>query len=97
MCQLLEKAREAQGGISYYEVAKRLKVSDQLMNKWKNDKSQPNGINTLKLAEMAGVSPKEAIKLLESGFISVSLLIVTALASTLAIATGAMRIVCILC
>lgn len=77
MCELLEKAREAQGNISYYEVAKRLKVSDQLMNKWKNKKSQPNGLNTLKLAEMAGVSPSEAIKLLEGGYANVSLLVVT--------------------
>lgn len=79
MCQLLEKAREAQGGISYYEVAKRLGVPTALMNKWKNDKSQPNGINTLKLAEMAKVTPSEAIKLMQGGFAGVSLLIVTAM------------------
>lgn len=97
MCKLLEKAREAQGDISYYEVAKRLGIPTALMNKWKNDKSLPNGVNTLKLADMAGVTPKEALKLLESGFGSVSLLLVTALASTLAIASGAVHLVCILC
>lgn len=79
MCELLERAREAQGNISYWEVAKRLKVSDQVMNKWKNNKSLPNGVNALKLADMARVKPAEAVKLLESGFVSLSLLIVTAM------------------
>lgn len=86
MCELLERARKAQGDISYYEVAKRLGISTPLMNKWKNNKSQPNGINTLMLADMAGVTPKEAIKLMQSGFSSMSLLIVTSFASTLALA-----------
>lgn len=79
MCELLERARKAQGDISYYEVAKRLGISTPLMNKWKNNKSQPNGINTLMLADMAGVTPKEAIKLLQSGYSNVSLLFVTAI------------------
>lgn len=78
MCELLEKAREVQGNISYYEVAKRLGVSDQVMTKWKQDISKPNGVNTLKLAEMAKLSPAEALKLIEGGFAKVSLLLVTA-------------------
>ena len=48
---------------SYYEVAKRLGISMPLMNRWKNEKGQPNGINTLKLVEMAKLSPSEAIKI----------------------------------
>lgn len=86
MCELLEIAREKQGNVSYYEMAKRLKVSDQLVRKWKENKSQPNGINALKLADMAGVTPKEAIKLMQSGFSSVSQLTMTSFASTLALA-----------
>lgn len=86
MCELLEIAREKQGNVSYYEMAKRLKVSDQLVRKWKENKSQPNGINTLKLADMAGVTPKEAIKLMQSGFSNVSQLTMTSFASTLALA-----------
>lgn len=82
MCELLEIAREKQGNVSYYEMAKRLKVSDQLVRKWKENKSQPNGINALKLADMAGVTPREAIKLIQGGFSSVSHLIVTSFAST---------------
>lgn len=83
MCELLEIARAKQGNVSYYEIAKRLKVSDQLVRKWKDNKSQPNGLNSLKLADMAGVTPKEAIKLMESGNINVSLLIMTSFATTL--------------
>lgn len=97
MCELLEKAREAQGNISYWEIARRLKVSDQVMNKWKNNKSQPNGINTLKLAEMAKLMPSEAIKLVERGYANLSILIMTAWASTLALASFLTVNKCILC
>lgn len=79
MCELLEKARENQGNISYYEIAKRLGISTPLMHKWKHNKSQPNGLHTLKLAELAGLEIKEAIRLVEGGFIELSLLIVTGL------------------
>lgn len=81
MCELLEAARKAQGNISYYEVAKRLGISTPLLNRWKNNKSQPNGVNTLRLAEMAGLSPSEALKIIEGGYTHLSLLIVTALTS----------------
>lgn len=86
MCELLELARAKQGNVSYYEMAKRLNVSDQLVRKWKENKSQPNGINALKLADMAEVSPKEAIKLMQDGFGSMSFLIVTALLANLGLA-----------
>lgn len=80
MCELLERARKAQGDISYYEVAKRLGIDTALMSRWKNKKAQPNGLHTLKLAEMAGVSATEAIRLLEGGFANVSLLFMTSTA-----------------
>lgn len=96
MSQLLEVAKE-KTGFSYYRIARELKVTDQLMNNWKHDKSQPNGLNTLKLAALAGLKPDEAIKLIENGFISLSLLIVTGLTSTLAIASVLVHQVCILC
>lgn len=86
MIELLERARKVQGDISYYEVAKRLNVSDQVMTKWKQDISKPNGINTLKLAEMAKVSPSEALRLLQKGYASVALLFVLVSCSTLALA-----------
>lgn len=77
MCELLELAREKQGNISYYEVAKRLNVSDQLVRSWQHNKSKPNGLNTLKLADMAGVNVVKAIEIIEGGFVNVSLLGVT--------------------
>lgn len=86
MCELLEIARAKQGNVSYYEIAKRLKVSDQLVRKWKDNKSQPNGINALKLADMADVTPKEALKLMQSGYSNVSHLIVTGLFAALPLA-----------
>lgn len=97
MCQLLEKARINSKLESYYAVGKAIGASKELVSRWKTGKSNPNGYYTLKLCELGNIETKEALKLLENGFASVSLLIVTALASTLAISTGAMRIVCILC
>lgn len=83
MCELLEAARKAQGNISYYEVAKRLGISTPLLNRWKNNKGNPNGIHSLKLADMAGLTTREAIELIEGGFAEVSLLIMIATCSTL--------------
>ena len=97
MCDLLEEARKVQGNISYYEVAKRLGISTVLMTKWKNDRGNPNGLHTLKLAEMAGVTPSEAIKLLQKGFSKISLLIMTSFASIVILALLSMRAICILC
>lgn len=97
MCELLEKAKSVQGIKSNYELANRLGISNELISKWKLGKSKPNGEHSLILADMANVTPKEALKLLQGGFASVSLLAVTAIASTLAIGTSAVRIVCILC
>jgi transcriptional regulator with XRE-family HTH domain len=79
MCELLEIAREKQGNISYYELAKRLEISTPLMHKWRYNKSQPNGLNTLKLAEMAGLTTSEAIAIYEKGFSRVSLNFMTSL------------------
>ena len=97
MCDLLELARLKQGNISYYEIAKRLNVSDQLVRSWQHNKSKPNGINTLKLADMAGVDVVKAIKIVESGYSNVSLLGVTALLSTLGLAPFYNAAQCILC
>lgn len=97
MCKLLEKAREAQGNISYYEVAKRLGVSDQLMNKWKNEKSLPNGVHTLKLTKMANLTADEALKVIEGGFVNMSLMIATALCALPFVYALHMLKDCILC
>lgn len=83
MCGLLERARKEQGNISYYRIAKLLNVSDQQMTKWKNDISKPNGLNTLKLAKLAKVDVKEAIKLVEAGFTTIGAMVSMAIANCL--------------
>lgn len=87
MCELLELARKKQGNISYYQMAKIVGVSDQVMTKWKQDISKPNGIHTLKLAELASVSPTEALKVMQKGYTTIALLFVLVLGSTLALAS----------
>lgn len=61
MCELLEKARENQGNVSYYAIAKELNVTMQIMNNWKNNKSKPNGEHTLKLVKLANLSIDDAL------------------------------------
>jgi transposase-like protein len=97
MCKLLEMARKAQGNVSYYEIAKLMNVNMQQMTKWKNDLSRPNGINTLKLTELAKLSTKEAIKILEKGFSTLSFLIVTSIAYIALFSTWYISAKCILC
>lgn len=84
-------------GLSYYEIAKELDVSKELVSRWKLDKSNPNGLHTLKLAELAGVEIKEAIKLVEGGYVSVSLLFVTSSVCMLGLALLSLFNKCILC
>jgi hypothetical protein len=97
MCKLLEMARKAQGDVSYYEIAKLMNVNMQQMTKWKNDLSRPNGINTLKLTELAKLSTKEAIKILEKGFSSLSFLIVTSIGYIALFSMWCISAKCILC
>jgi hypothetical protein len=97
MCELLEKAREVSGFKSHYEMAKHMGVSHELMSKWKLNKSKPNGEHSLILADMAGLSPKEALRLLQNGYSSVLLLGVTSLASIALLASVLLTQECILC
>ena len=85
MCKLLDLAREKQE-TTYYGIAKMLGVSTPVLNKWIHDKSKPNGLNTLRLADLAGLSTKEAIRIVEGGFVSLPILFVTSFGSTLALA-----------
>lgn len=81
MCELLEIAKE-RTGLSYYGIAKKLEISTPLMNKWKNNKSQPNGINSMKLANMAELTTSEALKIMEKGYSKISSLIIIATISS---------------
>lgn len=97
MIDLLEKAREEQGNISYYEIAKRLNVSDQVVRKWKNKTSKPNGLNTLKLMELANLERDEAIRIMNNEKGYMSLLIMTTIAGTALLASFLRSLECILC
>ena len=97
MNKLLEMAKEKSGLKSNYQLANAIGTSHELVSKWHLNKSLPNGINTLILADMAEVSPKEALKLLQQGFSTVSLLILTSIASIALLASMLIRTICILC
>ena len=96
MCKLLDLAREKQE-TTYYGIAKMLGVSTPVLNKWIHDKSKPNGLNTLRLADLAGLSTKEAIKVVEGGFIALPLLFMTSIAGIALLALFKNSVHCILC
>lgn len=96
MCELLDLAKE-KTGLSYYGIAKKLEISTPLMNKWKNNKSKPNGLNSMKLAVMAGITPSEAVRVMEGGYARVSILTMTAIACTAYIILFFKSSLCILC
>jgi transcriptional regulator with XRE-family HTH domain len=87
MCELLEKAKE-KSGLSYYGIAKEIGASKELVSKWKLNKGKPNGEHTLALAILADVSTRDALKLLQSGYSTLSLMLVT---GTLSIALLALK------
>ena len=97
MNKLLEMAKERTGLTSNNQVAIAMNVKPELVSTWNTNKSHPNGLNTLILADMARLSPKEAIKLLQNGYSTVSLLIVTSITSIALLASISMRAICILC
>jgi len=97
MCELLEKAKENQGIKSNYELAKKLDISQELISRWKTGKSKPNGEHSLILADMANVTPKEALRMLQAGYTRMPLIFVTALLSILAITPFLTTANCILC
>ena len=74
-----------------------LNIDNQKISNWKNKGQNPDGITMLRLAEKAKLSPSEALNIVEKGFARVSLLAVTALVSTLALASLLKPLYCILC
>jgi transcriptional regulator with XRE-family HTH domain len=97
MSKLLEIAKEKQGFKSYYEMANALGISQERMSKWKLDKAKPNGEQSLMLADLAGISPKEALEIMRNGFINLSILILTGFASVIVLALLWISEQCILC
>lgn len=94
----LVKAAKAKRNIpSDNALAVLMGIDNQMMSNWKNGKSKPNGENALYLAELADLKPSDAKLLLQGGFCEVSLLGVTSIGCTLAIAASWVRVCCILC
>lgn len=85
--------------VSDYELCKKLGISMQKVNNWKNDKSNPNTLTFLKLIKEADIDIDHAIDALEKerGFAHMSLIFVTALTSLLVIASTKADLICILC
>lgn len=97
--KLIEKAKEKQGLISDYSIAKMLGTSPQKVSDWKRERSEANAEYTLKLIAAAEISVKDALEIMkkQNGYSSLSLIFVTALSSTLALASFLIPLHCILC
>jgi len=68
------------------DLAEILNVGRANVSAWLKERSRPDAIAVLKLAEIGNLSPKETRLILERGFSSVSLLLVTSFCSTLGLA-----------
>ncbi len=86
MCQLFKVVKE-KTGMTGNQIAKAIGESPELVSRWNTGKSDPNGINTLKLMKLADLDRDEAMKLVEKGSIKVSAIITLAFASLLLFAT----------
>ncbi len=107
--QLVELAKSNLKLSSDYAIANMLKVHRQMVSNWKSEKSEANALTTMKLAKAAGLTIEEAIEILEekqpvqkrlfaqAGFTSLSLIFVTLITSSLALALFNTSTHCILC
>lgn len=95
--KLVEAAKEKTGISTDNGIATKLGIDRGNIYNWKIGRSAPNGEQTLMLADMANVTPKEALRIMQSGYSSLSILIMTALTSTLGIASLIELKDCILC
>lgn len=96
MYQLIDIVKE-KTGYSGNKIAKEINVSPELVSRWNTHKSEPNGLNTLKLMKLANLERDEIIKIYENGNITLSLLIVTGVASITLVNSIFGALHCILC
>ena len=94
---LVKIAREKQNLTSDNALAMLLEIDNQKISNWKNKGQKPDGVTMLKLADKANLTPSQALKIVENGFGNVSLLAMTGLGSSLAMALLSKSLVCILC
>lgn len=59
--ELLDLARHRQGDVSDYRIAKLLEVGQPTVSRYRQGQSQPTNPVTMRLAELAGVDPAEAV------------------------------------
>ena len=69
----------------------------QNLNDWKTGRSEPKGTNLLKLMKAADLSVDDGLKLMQNGFINVSLLFVTSIGGIALLALFKNSVHCILC
>lgn len=97
---------------SDYGIAKKLGFTTQNLSDWKNKPTEASGVNLLKIIVAAGISAEEALNIMteqplrKTGFATtemmmvisgLSLVLVTDLAPTLALALTSKSLECILC
>ncbi|MGQ2966769.1 hypothetical protein [Methylophilus sp.] len=75
---LIEAIKENTDLKSDYAIAKEIGVGRQNISTWKNTGTMPDAITVLKLAELAKLTPSQALAKLQGGYASVSLMVVTA-------------------
>ncbi len=75
---LIERAKQIQHFESDNQLAKRMGVSRSYISNWKNGHSNPDGFNTIILMELADVSAKEAMGMINRGYATVSSMVMTA-------------------
>lgn len=75
---LIEAIKENTDFKSDYAIAKQIGVGRQNISTWKNTTTLPDAITVLKLAELAKLTPSQALAKLQGGYASVSLMVVTA-------------------
>ncbi len=59
--ELLDLAKERQGGVTDYRIAKLLGISTQNMSNYRCARSTPSNPVAMRLGELAGVDPAEAV------------------------------------
>lgn len=78
--ELIEAVKEKTDFKSDYAIAKELGIGRSNISNWKTSETMPDAITALKLAELAKLTPKEALEKLQGGYARVSLMTVTGLA-----------------
>jgi transcriptional regulator with XRE-family HTH domain len=79
--ELIEAVKEATEFKSDYAIAKEIGIGRSNISNYKNTETMPDAITVLKLAELAKLTPSQALAKIQGGYSSVSLVIMTGMAS----------------